>query len=187
MFGLGSLRQVAFVAAKADLVAPKDLKNGRLHSLLRQMTRQAKNRLPEKAVVKWFICSACRSTRPGNTEKTLIGTPWLNNPKRMEEEFPVAELPEYWPSDWEFQDYQFPQVHPKTARNIQIPPETQGSRQGIRIRCDSLKEGLWIPSLTTGRESIYARVMMGLGIPQSRVEGARTLTNAEGEKLPVPA
>lgn len=126
MFGLDSLQRVAFVAAKADLVAPNDLRNGRLRSLLQQMTEQAQDWLPRKVAVDWFICSACHSTRPGNAENTLIGAPLSDNPERLEKEFPVSPLPESWPGDWGFQDYQFPQVHPKTVRNLQQPPEHRG-------------------------------------------------------------
>ena len=126
MFGLDSLRRVAFVAAKADRVASNDLKNGRLRSLLKQMTERAEDRLPRKVESDWFICSACHSTRPGNAEDTLIGAPLSDNPDRLEKEFPVSPLPESWPGDWGFQDYQFPEVHPKTARNLQQPPEHRG-------------------------------------------------------------
>ena len=126
MFGLDSFRRIAFVAAKADLVAPNDLKNGRLRSLLRQMTEQAEDLLPRKVDIAWFVCSACRSTRSGNAEDMLIGTPLSDNPERLEKEFPVSPLPESWPGDWGFQDYQFPEVHPKTVRNLQQPPEHRG-------------------------------------------------------------
>ena len=126
MFGLNSLQRVAFVAAKADLVAPNDLKNGRLCSLLREMTEQAEDRLPGKVDIDWFVCSACHSTRPSNAENTLVGAPLSDNPERLEKEFTVSPLPEAWPGDWGFQDYLFPEVHPKTARNLQQPPEHRG-------------------------------------------------------------
>lgn len=126
ILGLDSLQQVAFVAAKADLVAPNDLKNGRLRSLLKQMTGQAEDLLPGKVDVKWFVCSACYSTRPGNAENTLIGASWPDNPERRKKQFPVSPLPESWPDDWKFRDYQFPAVYPDTPRNIQNPPKHRG-------------------------------------------------------------
>ena len=123
MFRLDSLRRVAFVAAKADLVAPNDLKNGRLRFLLKRMTEQVEDILPVKVDIEWFVCSACHSTRPGNTESMLIGAPKPGYPEPVETEFSVSPLPEKWPDDWGVHDYKFYPVYPNTARLFDKPPD----------------------------------------------------------------
>lgn len=121
-FRSSSLQRIAFVAAKADLVTPNDLKSARLKSLLHQMTARVKDRLPD-VEVKWFHCAACRSTEAGGTESTLVGRPSSDNPERSRKEFPVSPLPETWPGDWEPKSYQFPDVFPRISPNVQIPPD----------------------------------------------------------------
>lgn len=115
------LKKVAFVASKADLVHPRDIQNGRLESLLMQMTGRAKRMLPE-VEFGWFVSSAIRSTRPGKRNGRLIGRLTHGNPLRLEREFDVPALPEAWPEDWKAGDFRFLSVLPEVPRNLQIPP-----------------------------------------------------------------
>ena len=91
--------RVAFVAAKADLVSPEDLRNGRLVALVRSMNARAAQALSPAVEVKWFVCSACVSTRPGGAPYTLVGQtqPGPHTPDRQAREFDVSALPEEWP------------------------------------------------------------------------------------------
>jgi predicted YcjX-like family ATPase len=124
-FWKGSLKRVAFVAAKADLVDPVDMANGRLESLLRQMTTRASQMLPNMEF-DWFVCSAIRSTRAGSKPGTLVGRPVRNNPEGAEMEYAVSGLPERWPDDWAAGDFRFPNVLPEVPKNLQIPPSHLG-------------------------------------------------------------
>lgn len=121
-----SLKRIAFVATKADLISTDDFYKGTLKSLLSQMNARAKRLLPDDMIVGWFQCSACWSTKPGGTKNTLKGVPWQNNPDKKNMEYPVTSLPDDWPSDWNPQDYQFPDVYPDIPSNIQIPPKHEG-------------------------------------------------------------
>ena len=121
-----SLKRIAFVATKADLITSDDFYKGTLRSLLRQMNARATRLLPDDMMIEWFQCSACWSTRPGGSKITLKGVPWLNNPDKKKMEYPVTSLPDDWPSDWNPQDYQFPDVYPEIPSNIQIPPKHEG-------------------------------------------------------------
>jgi predicted YcjX-like family ATPase len=124
-FWRGSLKKVAFVAAKADLVLPEDIRNDRIESLLRQMTGRAKTMLPD-VEFDWFVCSAIHSTRAGTAPGKLIGRTMKNNPNLEEREFSVSALPEGWPADWRPGDYQFADVYPDVAQNQQIAPRHIG-------------------------------------------------------------
>ncbi len=124
-FWSSSLKKIAFVASKADLVLPADVKSGRLMSLLHQMNNRARNLLPQSDI-KWFTCSACRSTMPGKASESLIGRLRADNPQRNEIEFAVSPLPESWPHSWQPDDFHYYSVLPTTAKNIQIPPEHLG-------------------------------------------------------------
>ena len=124
-FWSGSLKRIAFVATKADLVLPGDLQNGHLMSLLRQMNTRAKNLLPE-VDMRWFVCSACRSTSQGNAANSLIGKPIYNNPERKDMEFEVSPLPAAWPDNWAPGEYKYFGVYPDTSQNVQIPPKHIG-------------------------------------------------------------
>ena len=119
-----SLERVAFVAAKADLVSPEDLRNGRLLALLRSMNARAAQELSPSVEVKWFVCSACVSTRPGGAPYTLIGQtqPGPYTPDRQAAEFHVSPLPEEWPRSWKKGDYQYQYFWPRVPENIMIPP-----------------------------------------------------------------
>jgi uncharacterized protein len=119
------IRKIAFVASKADMVAVDDVDNGRLESLLMQMTKRAARLVPG-AQTKWFVCSACRSTRKGSSDNTLIGELAHNNPEHKEMEFEVSRLPEYWPAHWESGQFRFYRVYPQAGGNVQIPPESFG-------------------------------------------------------------
>lgn len=119
------LKRVAFVATKADLVHPDDIRNGRMEALLKAMTGRAKRMLPE-VEFGWFTCSAVRSTRPGRRPGRLIGRPTYRNPLRMEKEFEVSRLPENWPGNWTAGDFRFQSVMPVIHRNVQIPPDHLG-------------------------------------------------------------
>lgn len=119
------LRKVAFVASKADLVHPEDIRNGRLESLLRQMTSRAKRMMPD-VEFEWFTCSAIRSTRPGKKDGKLIGKVAYRNPLKLEKEFDVPSLPEVWPDDWKAGDFRFLSVLPEVPKNLQIPPSHLG-------------------------------------------------------------
>ena len=122
-----SLERVAFVAAKADLVAPEDLRNGRLIRLLRSMNARAKQALPPSVKVQWFVCSACVSMRPGRAPYKLVGQtqrgPYTAD--RQEKEFDVTPLPETWPDSWREGDYQYPDLMdlaPRVPKNLMNPP-----------------------------------------------------------------
>ncbi len=119
------LDRVAFVAVKADMVHPDDVKNGKLESLLKQMTFQTKSMLPD-VKFDWFIASACHSTRPGKGSGTLVGKLTRDNPGRKEKEFSIVPLPERWPEEWEAGTFRFHPVWPEVSRNIQIPPKHLG-------------------------------------------------------------
>ena len=119
-----SLERVAFVAAKADLVSPEDLRNGRLLALLRSMNARAAQELSPSVEVKWFVCSACVSTRPGGAPYTLIGQtqagPYTR--ERQAAEFHVSPLPAEWPRSWREGDYEYRYFWPLVPENIMIPP-----------------------------------------------------------------
>lgn len=119
-----SLERVAFVAAKADLVAPEDLRNGRLHDLLRSMTDRAEKVLPRSVKVQWFVGSACVSTRPGRAPHTLVGQtqPGPYTADRQAEEFKVTPFPEEWPASWKEGDYRYPEFWPRVPANLMRPP-----------------------------------------------------------------
>lgn len=119
-----SLKRVAFVAAKADQVSPEDLRNGRLHALLRSMTHRAADALPRWVKVQWFVCSACVSTRPGRAAHTLVGQtqPGPYTADRQAAEFDVTPLPEAWPGSWKEGDYQYPDFWPRVPENLMTPP-----------------------------------------------------------------
>ena len=123
--GLGSsLSRVAFVATKADLVAPDDLRNGRLASLLRSMNAQARQLLPSSVAVKWFAASSCHSSTPGARPYTLVGQtepgPFVS--ERHAEEFSVSPLPEAWPATWSEGDYRYPSFWPRLPEALMWPP-----------------------------------------------------------------
>ena len=119
---LSSLRRVAFVANKADLVSHEDRGSGRLKSLLRQMNKHASELLPTSVKSEWFVCSACVSTRRGKEEHTLIGAPFPGNPAREEHLFPVSPLPDHWPPAWSTGAFSFPDVYPQVRPNLLYPP-----------------------------------------------------------------
>lgn len=119
-----ALKRVAFVAAKADLVSPEDLRNGRLHALLRSMNNRAAQALSPSVKVEWFVCSACVSTRPGRAPHTLVGQtqPGPYTADRQAAEFDVSPLPEAWPESWREGDYRYPAFWPRVPENLMIPP-----------------------------------------------------------------
>ncbi|MDE2907103.1 MAG: YcjX family protein [Acidobacteriota bacterium] len=119
-----SLKRVAFVAAKADLVSPDDLRNGRLLALLKSMNARAAQRLSPAVEVKWFVCSACVSTQPGSAPHTLIGQtqPGPYTRDRQAAEFCVSPLPEEWPRSWKGGDFEYPSFWPRVPENTMIPP-----------------------------------------------------------------
>lgn len=125
VLGLGdSLERVAFVAAKADRVAPEDLRNGRLLALLRSMNARAAQALPPSVEVQWFVCSACVSTRPGGAPYSLIGQtqPGPYTADRQVAEFDVSPLPAEWPTSWREGDYLYQDFSPRVPQNLMIPP-----------------------------------------------------------------
>lgn len=127
MLGLRSrpLERVAFVAAKADLVRPEDIENGRLSDLLQAMTNRARRLLPD-VHCEWFAASACISTRRGQTPESLIGRPAHSAPEGPEMAFEVSALPQDWPAAWQPGEFAFYRVHPQAPRNLQIPPPHLG-------------------------------------------------------------
>lgn len=131
-FWKGSLKKVAFVAVKSDLVKPEDIKNGRVEGLLRQMTLKAKGNLPD-VEFKWFVCSAIQSTRGGSAEGTLIGRLTKNNPEKKEMEFSVPSIPVNWPEEWSPGEYSFSSVLPKVSSNFQVPPKHIGLDRVFRF------------------------------------------------------
>ena len=122
---LSSLQRVAFVANKADLVSRGDWKTDRLRSLLRQMNNRTRELLPD-VESKWFVCSACVSTRAGREPNTLVGSPLHDNPKKLTYEFPVSPLPESWPRDWKSGEFSFRDVYPDVGPNTLYPPRHHG-------------------------------------------------------------
>ena len=119
---LSSLKRVAFVANKADLVSREDWKTNRLKLLLRQMNNRARELLPG-VQSQFFVCSACVSTKAGNKPNTLFGAPWHDNPKQRLHEYPVSRLPESWPRDWKTGDFNFRDVYPEVGPNSLYPPK----------------------------------------------------------------
>ena len=104
---------------------PDDVRNGRLTSLLQQMTIRAKNMMPG-IEFEWFVCSAIQSTRAGSAPATLIGKKAMNNTGRHEVEFAVPALPDSWPDDWGAGEFRFTIVLPNVSKNLQIPPKHIG-------------------------------------------------------------
>ncbi len=123
-----SLNRVAFVAAKADLVHPMDIENGRMKNLLKMMTDRAR-RMMSGVRSKWFVCSACHSTFAVEGRHRLKGRIFYDNPAREFREFSVTELPEAWPEKWEAGEYPFYKVFPDAPENYLIPPRHRGLDQ----------------------------------------------------------
>ncbi len=123
-FWKGGIEKIAFVASKADMVRPSDLKNGRLKFLLRQMTSQVRGRL-RGVKLGWLVCAAIQSTKNGKKEDELIWVPPLENPS-MELRFTPSQLPEQWESNWPLSKYKFGGVSPDAPRNTLIPPKHYG-------------------------------------------------------------
>ncbi len=119
------LDRVAFVASKSDLVHPDDIENGRVESLLRQMTARAKGLLPN-VQSGFFVCAACHSTRRGARPGTLISKTCRDNPERREMEFSVSQVPETWPHEWTPGEYRYQHVWPQAPRNFQLAPNHLG-------------------------------------------------------------
>ncbi len=124
-FFSGGLKRVAFVATKIDMLDKDDIENGRLRGLLKLMTQRAKRSLPD-IDFKWFACSACNSTRTSDKPHHLVGKLALNNPAQEWIEYPVPQLPEVWPNNWDYNDYPFYSILPDAPKNMQIPPNQLG-------------------------------------------------------------
>ena len=122
---LSSLKRVAFVATKADMILRNDLERRRLTDLLRQMNEQAASVLPTDVDIGWFECSACWSTAPGSSEDTLYCVSGQNNPEKKDTELSITPLPDSWPPNWNPEEYKFPDVFPNIPLNFQIPPKHQ--------------------------------------------------------------
>lgn len=116
--------RVAFVATKADAVHPCDVEEGRLLSLLRQMTDRFTYELPDIEIER-FICSAVVSAKPTEDAYSMRGV-LANNPGAGEVVYNVPKLPESWPTSWEAGDFKFPSVLPRIPANKGIPPEQFG-------------------------------------------------------------
>lgn len=127
-FWPSSLKRIAFVATKIDLVLSNDSKEKRLIPLLEEMNSQAVGLLPDGIKVEWFECSACWSTADGESENTLSGVLWddKKNPGKEFQQFDVSPLPATWPGHWSYGEYLFPEVYPEIPSNRQKPPEHQG-------------------------------------------------------------
>lgn len=119
------LSRVAYVASKADMVHPDDIRNGRLEGLLRQMTSRTVDQM-SRVAMDWFVCSACHSSRAGAQPQHLIAALDYNNPEHKEMEFAVPALPANWPPSWRAGDFRFYHFYPKTVANIQTPPKQKG-------------------------------------------------------------
>ena len=118
---MASVRRIAFVANKADLVSREDWKIDRLKSLLQEMNGRAREKLPE-VETKWFVCSACVSTEPGQEGYSLTGAPLHDNASKALHEYQVSPLPEAWPRDWRPGDFSYRDVYPKVGPNTLYPP-----------------------------------------------------------------
>lgn len=123
-----SLKRIAFVATKIDLVLWSDLHDKRLMSLLKEMNSHAVGLLPDGIKIGWFECSACWSTKDGESENTLSGVLWddKENPGKESLGFSVSPLPDTWPDHWNYGDYLFQEVYPYIPSNNQKPPRHQG-------------------------------------------------------------
>ncbi len=119
-----SLKRVAFVASKSDLVLEDDLRDGRLLALLRSMNTRAAQQIWPSVEVRWFTCSACVSTRPGSRPNTLVGQtqPGPYTSERHSAEVQVSRLPEEWPQAWKLGDYRYRHFWPRVPENFMIPP-----------------------------------------------------------------
>ena len=125
LLGMGpALERVAFVAAKADLVAVEDLRNGRLSGLVRSMNARAAQHLPSSVAVKWFAASSLHSSSPGTKPYTLVGQtepgPYVR--ERRAAEFSVSPLPEDWAASWSKEEYRYPWFWPRVPENLMVPP-----------------------------------------------------------------
>ena len=127
-----SLKRIAFVATKNDLVSPADIEKETLRNLLKEMSWWVKNLPPNllsNMKFKWFECSAFQSTRPGKSKNTLKGILMQDNPEKNQQEFPVSPLPDRWPlplHPWNPGKYQFWDVFPYTLSADHKPPEHTG-------------------------------------------------------------
>lgn len=115
------LRDVAFVASKADMVSVEDVSQGKLLSLLKQMTANAKSKMPQYRF-EWFTCSACRSSWAGSRPNTLQGALAYDNPSKTKKEFFVSPLPDAWPKKFSFGDYAYYELYPEVSKAIIHPP-----------------------------------------------------------------
>ncbi len=125
----GGIARLALIASKADLVHPTD--RGRLVALLRDMARRmAEDRPGWRA--SFHAASAVVSTRSAGDGRELIGRTVLDadgSPRSAAEpplRYPVSELPETWPDDWQPGDFVFPDVHPDAPRRMDLPPRQFG-------------------------------------------------------------
>ncbi|MFW5731451.1 MAG: YcjX family protein [Desulfonatronovibrionaceae bacterium] len=123
-----SLKRVALVAAKADLVHPMDIDNQRMFNLLQMMTDRVGRMLP-RVSIKRFVCSACHSTYALKNQHRLRGKLAYENPGREFREYAVSELPEVWPDKWVPGEFSFYRVYPDAPQNFLIPPRHRGLDQ----------------------------------------------------------
>lgn len=118
------LDRVAFVANKADLVHPDDVKSGRLVALLKQMTERLARDLDVES--EWFACSAAVSAKAAKDQGCLRGTPVYNNPDNTPMVFSVSPLPERWPTSWPPPDFEYQPVRPNVPAAHHLAPEHFG-------------------------------------------------------------
>jgi predicted YcjX-like family ATPase len=118
------VENIAFVAAKCDLVHNLDHDN--LMSLLEDIMRPARNRLPDigftPVIVSAWVSS--RSLASGDGRRILEGVPLRGNPEMAARTFVVPELPSEWPADWAAEDpaYSYPRLAPgRLANRWQAP------------------------------------------------------------------
>lgn len=122
----GGIEKVAFVGTQADRIQARDM--NKLTRLVEQMQQHSTKQLPGSGLkMRSFSCVAVQATKPageGHLQGRLMTTTDANTP--VLEEFRVSSLPDKWPSDWNPEDYQFPDVWPKFGRNLNVPPEQIG-------------------------------------------------------------
>lgn len=126
----GGIARVSLVASKADLVHPGD--RGRLVGLVRDMARRFADDRPAWRTT-YHAASAVVSTRTAPGEgRELVGRTVLDadggvrSPSASPLRYPVSEVPESWPDEWEQDDFSFPDVYPEVPRRMDLPPRQFG-------------------------------------------------------------
>ncbi|MCK5915625.1 MAG: YcjX family protein [Deltaproteobacteria bacterium] len=126
------IQQVGIVVTKSDMVATNDDIDN-LESLARQMTYKKLRGISVESY-DFFTCSTVMSTEVvGRNPPRLKGRLVYNERgERVAEndsvpvEFVPSRVPELWPQDSEWNEFNFPEVYPKISARRDTPPQQEG-------------------------------------------------------------